>query len=103
MRLIPQTGRGWWGLQSFPGRRECLTFIHLSEDDVIGAVTHSAWVPKLEVLAHGNLDLSSSSMLFLDLGTNYRFGATDVYVHQSLKAHIPAFIGIGRIGVGTRF
>jgi hypothetical protein len=101
VRLIPQMGRGWWGLQSFLGA-ENLTFVHLSEDDAF-AVTHSAWVPKLELLAHGNLDLSSSSMLFVDLGTNYRFGATDVYVHQSLKAHIPAFIGIGRIGVGTRF
>jgi hypothetical protein len=101
IRLIPQIGRGWWGLQSLLGA-EYLAFVHLSEDDAF-AVTHSAWVPKLEVLAHGSLDLSSSSMLFLDLGTNYRFGVTDIYVHQSLKAHIPAFIGIGRIGVGTRF
>ncbi len=101
VRLVPQLGRGWWGLQTFLGA-EHLTFIHLSEDDAF-AVTQSAWVPKLELMARGNLDLSSSSMLFVDLGTNYRFGATDVYVHQSLKAHIPAFIGIGRIGVGTRF
>jgi len=36
-------------------------------------------------------------MLFVDFGTNYRFGATDVYVHQSLKAHIPAFIELAEL------
>ena len=101
VRLLPQSGHGWWGLQTFMGT-EHVTFVHLSEDDPSPA-THSAWVPKLELLAHGELDLSAASILFVDIGTNYRFGSTDVFVHQSLKAHIPAFIGIGRVGVGTRF
>ena len=101
LRLWPQQGHGWWGLQAFLGA-EHVTFIHQSDDDPV-EITQSAWVPKLELLAHGNLDLSATSMLFMDVGTNYRFGSTDVYVHQSLKAHIPAFVGIGRIGVGTRF
>ncbi len=102
IRFYPRAGRAWWGLQSLLGV-ERLSFVHLSADDVNGAVTQSAWVPKLEILAHGNLDLTTTSMVFVDLGTNYRFGSTDVYVHHSLRAHIPAFVGVGRIGVGTRF
>ncbi len=101
LRLLPQKGPGWWGLQALLGA-ERVTFVHQSEDDP-SEVVQSAWVPKLELLAHANLDLSATSMLFMDVGTNYRFGSADVYTHQSLKAHIPAFIGIGRIGVGTRF
>ena len=101
LRLLPQMGRGWWGLQAFMGA-EHLTVVHSSEDDAY-ASTQSAWVPKFELLAHANLDVSATSMLFVDVGTNYRFGSADVYVRQSLKAHIPAFVGIGRIGVGTRF
>ncbi len=102
VRLLPPAGRGWWGLQTFLGA-ERVTFSHLSGDDLNGAVSQSAIIPKLEILAHGNLNLSSTSILFVDLGTNYRFGSTDVYVHHLLKAHIPAFVGVGRIGVGTRF
>jgi hypothetical protein len=101
VRLFPRNERGWWGLRTLLGA-EHVAFMHLSEDDP-SAVTQSAWVPKLELLAHGNLDLGSSSMLFLDLGANYRFGSTDVYVHQLLKAHIPAFVGVGRLGVAARF
>jgi hypothetical protein len=101
LRLWPQEGRAWLGLQAFAGA-EYVTFVHKSDDDPT-TVTQVAWVPKLEVLAHGNLDLGTASILFVDLGTNYRFGSTDVYVHQSLKAHIPAFVGVGRIGVGTKF
>jgi hypothetical protein len=101
VRLFPQRGPGWWGGQAFVGAEQ-LTFIHLSEDDP-APVTETAWVPKVEMLVHGNFDLSGSSFLFVDMGANYRFGSTDVYVHQLVKAHIPAWVGIGRVGVGTRF
>ena len=79
-----------------------MAFTHKSDDDPF-AVTESAWVPRLDVLLHGNLDLEGSSLLFFDVGANYRFGTTDVYVRESLRAHIPSFVGIARMGVGARF
>jgi hypothetical protein len=79
-----------------------MTFTHKSDDDP-SAVSESAWVPRLDFLLHGSLELEGSSVLFFDVGTNYRFGSTDVYVRESRQAHIPNFVGIGRIGVGARF
>jgi len=101
LRGWPKNGAAWLGIRSFGGA-ESVTFTHKSEDDPT-AVAESAWVPRLDLLLHGSLELEGSSVLFFDLGTNYRFGSTDIYVRGLRRAHIPNFIGIARIGVGARF
>ena len=101
LRLLPRIGPAWMGVRTLFGA-EYFTITHRSEDDP-APVRHSAVIPRLDLLLHGSLELEGSSVLFFDVGTNYRFGSAQVYVHERAAAHIPAFVGIGRIGIGTRF
>jgi len=100
-RAWPSSGSAWIGIQSLLGT-EFVAFTHRSEDDP-SAVVQSAWLPKLDLLLHGSLELEGASVLFADIGANYRFGETAVYVHGLRQAHIPAFVGVGHIGIGARF
>jgi hypothetical protein len=100
-RAWPRTGPFWCGPQVFLGAEQ-VALSHFSEDDP-KPVNESAWTARLDLLATGNWELSGTSMLFVGLGTNYRFGETDVYVHGTTRAHLPAWAAIGRLGVAARF
>ena len=100
-RAWPRTGPLWCGPQVFMGAEQ-VALSHFSEDDP-RPVNESAWTARLDLLAIANWELSSASMLFIGLGTNYRFGETDVYVHGTTRAHLPVWAGIGRLGIFARF
>ena len=100
-RAWPARGTIWCGPQVFFGA-EHVSFTHFSEDDV-RPVTQNAWIPRLDALATAYLALSDSAQVYIGVGTNYRFGRGDVYVHGMIKADWPAWVGVGRIGFETLF
>lgn len=100
-RLWPTTGNVWLGPQLLLGTEQ-LRFSHFSEDDV-RPVEESSWIPRIDALMVLHWEIAESSLLFVGLGTNYRFGDTDVFVRGQRRAHIPAWAELGRLGFGTRF
>ncbi len=100
-RVWPRTGRIWFGPQGFFGAEQ-VAFTHKSDDDP-SPVHKSAWIPRLDLLALGNWELSGSSLFFVGFGANYRFGEADVDVRGTTRAHLPLWAAIGRLGIGTRF
>jgi len=101
LRVWPQSGRAWLGSQVFVGAEQ-VRFSHFSEDD-LQPVAQATWVARLDLLGIAAWEVSSTSQVFLGLGTNYRFGQTDVLVHGVERAHLPAWIAIARVGLGTSF
>lgn len=101
LRLWPRRGAFWFGPQLLAGAEQ-VHFSHFSGDDP-KPVGQSAWVPRSDVLLNFNWQLSETSLVFLGIGTNYRFGETDTYVRTIRRAHIPAWVGVARLGIGTRF
>lgn len=101
LRAWPQSGRTWLGCQAFIGAEQ-VRFSHFSEDD-LQPVTQTSWVPRLDLLGIAAWEVSNTSQVFLGLGTNFRFGQTDVLVRGIERAHLPAWIAIARVGLGTSF
>jgi len=101
LRVWPQSGRAWLGPQMFIGAEQ-VRYSHFSGDD-LQTVTQTAWVPRLDLLGIAAWEVSNTSQVFLGLGTNYRFGQTDVFVRGFERAHLPAWIAIARVGLGTSF
>lgn len=101
VRLWPRTGARWLGLDSLLGLEQ-LRVSHFSDDDP-HPVPLDQWSLRADFLASGHWELSEATSLFLALGTNYRFGETEIYVRGHLKAHVPAWIGVARVGFGARF
>jgi hypothetical protein len=101
LRAWPQSGRAWLGSQIFIGAEQ-VRFSHFSEDDP-QPVTQTTWVPRLDLLGIAAWEVSNTSQVFLGLGANYRFGQTEVLVHALERAHLPAWIAIARVGLGTSF
>jgi hypothetical protein len=100
-RTWPTKGNVWLGPQVFLGTEQ-LRFSHFSADDA-HPVEESSWIPRVDALLMFNWEITESSLLFVGLGTNYRFGETDVFVRGQRRAHIPAWAELGRLGFGTRF
>jgi hypothetical protein len=100
-RSWPRRGPLWLGPQVFLGAEQ-VHLSHFSADDP-KPVAQSAWVPRADGLVVCNWELTETSLVFIGLGANYRFGETETYVRDVRRSHIPAWVGVGRLGLGTRF
>ena len=49
------------------------------------------------------LELTERTSLFAEIGSEYRFGSIDIYVHELQLSHIQPVVGAARLGMRAQF